>query len=307
MEQRSGHPEHLPAVLRGKRVVILGTGRVGSAVGALLRRSGSPVAAVTTRSALTAGQAAVLTGGEPCTDNAAASARGDVVLITTNDDAIARVVVEVASAGAFRAGQLVVHMSGALGLSVLEPAAEAGAVIGCAHPLQAFATAEHALRGIPGSVFGVTAGPGALETLEALVQALGGHAVSVRDEQKPLYHAAAVVASNYLVAIADLATALLTDAGFDEATAAQALEPLVRGTADNIFALGTTDALTGPIVRGDVDTVRKHLAALAGSSDERLRLYKTLGRRTLDIARRRGTLDAQAEEALRAVLDDAAE
>ncbi|MDP2183721.1 MAG: DUF2520 domain-containing protein [Actinomycetota bacterium] len=302
MKQPASRPESLPPTLRDKAVVVLGSGKVGSAVGMLLREAGLAIAAVTTRHLATAEHAASQMGSEAGIDNAAAAAKGDIVLVTTNDDSIARVVAEVAEAGGFHPDQLVVHMSGALPLSVLAPAAEAGAAIGCAHPLQSFATAEDASRTIRGSFFGITPGSGALEALEALVGVLGGHAVTIDDEDKALYHAAAVMASNYLVAVEDMAVHLLVSAGFDEASALRALQPLVSGTADNISVLGPTSALTGPIVRGDVDTVRGHVEVLRGLSGGELELYRALGRHTLEIARRRGTLDAETLEALREVL-----
>jgi len=302
METSSAHDKPLPPVLRDKVVVVLGAGKVGSAVAALLGGAGLVVAAVTTRSVATAEPAAALVGAEPGTDNAAAAKLGDIVLVTTNDDAIAGVVAEAAEKGAFRPGQLVMHMSGALPLSVLAPAAEAGAAIGCAHPMQSFATAQDALRLIGGSVFGITSGPGAAELLGAVVGVLGGQAVVVADANKVLYHAAAVVASNYLVALEDVAAHLLVEAGFDEESALAALQPLVSGTVGNIGALGTTNALTGPIVRGDVDTVRRHTEALRDLSGGELELYRTLGRRTVEIARRRGQLDAETIRALLSVL-----
>jgi len=302
MDTRIPQGPPLPPVLRGKVVVVLGTGRVGSAVAALLGRAGLTIAAVTTRSRATAERAAALAGGEPGTDNAAAAARGDIVLVTTNDDAIAGVVAEVAGQGALRQGQLVMHMSGALPLSVLAPAAAAGAAIGCAHPMQSFATPQDALHTIGGSVFGVTAGPGAGELLEAVVAALGGRTVAVDDANKTLYHAAAVMASNYLVALQDTAVGVLVDAGFDEPSALAALRPLIAGTVENIQALGTTRALTGPIVRGDVETVRRHVEALRALSGGELHLYRVLGRRTVEIARRRGELDAATIRALLGIL-----
>jgi predicted short-subunit dehydrogenase-like oxidoreductase (DUF2520 family) len=224
------------------------------------------------------------------------------VLLTTNDDAIARVCSEVATAGAFRPGQLVIHMSGALPLSILEPAASAGARVGCAHPLQSFATHEQAAHDIPGSVFGVTSGPGAAEELEALVNVLGGHPVTIPADKKTLYHVAAVVASNYLVAVEDLAQQLLLEVGLDEPSAAVALQSLAHVTLGNVAELGTADALTGPIVRGDADTVRRHLDALEALPAEWLQLYKALGRHTLAIAERRGTLGDGALEQLRSLL-----
>lgn len=306
-------PAALPAALAGKRVAILGAGKVGRALGTLLASAGVEVAAVTARSLEHAEEAARAVGAgavqprapragaspaatprpQALTDNAAAARLGDLVLVTTGDDAIAPLVRELAEQGAFSPGQCVVHMSGALPLSALSPAADAGALIGCAHPLVSFASAEAAVRAIPGSYFGVTAGPGAEEILGALVDVLGGHAVAVPDDAKALYHAAAVVASNYLVAIEDLAVELMQSAGFGEAGALAALRPLMSGTLANVRSRGTTAALTGPVVRGDVDTVRKHLEALedlpAGCAD----LYRALGLRALEIAARRGGMDAE--------------
>lgn len=298
--------------LLGRRVVVLGAGKVGSAAAVLLREAGYEPVAVTTRSLETAAEAETRTGAAGGIDNTAASMQGDIVLVATNDDAIATVVAEVAAADGFRPGQLVVHLSGALPLSVLAPAARVGARIGCLHPLQAFATAEDAVRTMPGSVFGVTPGPEAAEQVEELVRALGGESVLVADADKALYHAAAVMASNYLVAVEDGAVRLLMQAGFDEQSALRALRPLVAGTVDNVFRHGTTAALTGPIVRGDIDTVRGHIEALSAlvadgsraSSDE-LSLYCALGRHALEIARRRGTLTPEQDAALLQLLSQA--
>lgn len=293
MEPLSAQSRAVPVVLEGKSVAVLGCGKVGSAVAVLLAAAGLPIVAVTTRSAETAGAAAERTGATAFSDNATAAAQGDIVLITTNDDAIAEVAAEVAQAGGFREGQLVLHMSGALSLGALAPASAAGALTGCLHPLQSFATAEAAVRMLPASVFGLTASDGAMPQLEALVEALGGEAEHVRDEDKTLYHAAAVVASNYLVAVEDLAVRLLETVGFDETSASKALQPLVAGTVENVREFGPTNALTGPIVRGDVSTVRRHLEALAELRGSESELYRTLGRHTLMIAQERGTLSAQ--------------
>lgn len=302
MEPAADTHAPLAAVLLGKTVAILGAGKVGCAVGGALSEAGLAVVAVTTRHAQTAAGAADRTCAKAGTDNAAAAADADIVLLTTNDDAIAGVCSEVAAVGAFRPGQLVVHMSGALPLSILDPAARAGARIGCAHPLQSFATHEQAARDIPGSVFGVTSGPGAAEELEALVAVLGGRPVTVPADKKTLYHVAAVIASNYLVAVEDLAQQLLLEVGLDEPSAAVALRPLAAVTLGNVAELGTANALTGPIVRGDIDTVRRHLDALAALPEDWLQLYSALGRHTLAIAERRGTLGGEPLEQLRRLL-----
>jgi predicted short-subunit dehydrogenase-like oxidoreductase (DUF2520 family) len=303
MNQPPSDRRDVPAALSGKTVAVLGAGKVGTAVTTLLTAVGMRVVAVTTRSAQTGRAAEERTGVPASTDNAAAARQADIVLITTNDDSIGPVAAEVAQAGGFGRGQLVVHMSGVLPLSVLSPAEEAGALVGGAHPLQSFATVEDAARGMEGSVFGITVGAGAArEPLEALVVLLGGTFVEIADSDKALYHAAAVVASNYLVAVEDTAVALLVEAGFDEASALRALQPLIRGTVANIERHGTTKALTGPIVRGDAETVRNHIEALAGLPGDELRVYRILGLRTLAIAERRATLDAGTVRRLREVL-----
>ncbi len=279
-------PRPLPAALVGKRVAILGAGKVGTAVATLLRQARVTVVAMTHHD----------------DNNAAAAGAGDIVLVTTNDDTIESVVSEIAHSAGFRPCQLVAHMSGTLPLSALAGAAEAGAMVGCLHPLQSFATAEDAVRLLPGSVFGVTPGPGADEMLLALVEVMGGQPVIVADADKALYHAAAVTASNYLVAVEDAAVQLLVRAGFDEPSATRALRPLMAGTADNVARLGTTDALTGPIVRGDVATVCSHVDALSALSGDELELYRVLGRHTLQIAIRRGALTPEQIAALTELL-----
>lgn len=302
MKRPTQHTQPLPKPLRNKTISVIGAGKVGCAVATVLHRAGIPIAAVTSRSIASAERAARQTGGEAGIDNAAAAAKSNIVLITTCDDSVADVVNQIADAEAFTPDKLVVHMSGALSLSVLSPASEAGALIGCIHPLQSFASAEDAMHKIRGSVFGITAGPGANETLEALVEVLGGRPIPVEDDCKTLYHAAAVMASNYLVAVEDMAVHLLERAGFEKSTALEALQPLMAGSLENIRKLGTTNALTGPIVRGDVDTVRKHLEALQNLPSDELQMYRTLGLHALEIAGRRQTLDAETFKTLHEIL-----
>ena len=297
MKRSKTNPKGVPAVLAGKNVTVLGAGKVGGAVASLLKQAGIRITAMTTRRGEPVSSTEARTGTPTTTDNAAAARAGDIVFVTTNDESIADVV---AAEGGFRPGQLVVHMSGALSLSALAPAQKEGALIGCIHPLQSFALVEGAQERMRGSVFGLTSGsPEAGTLLKALVEALGGSFVEVADEDKPLYHAAAVLASNYLVAIEDAAIRLLAQTGLDERTALRSLLPLARATLDNIESLGTTAALTGPIARGDHETVQSHLHALGRLSADELRLYRALGSYTLALAERRGDLDDETIAKLR--------
>lgn len=300
MKRSKTNPKGVPAVLAGKNVTVLGAGKVGGAVASLLKQAGIRITAMTTRRGEPVSSTEARTGTPTTTDNAAAARAGDIVFVTTDDESIADVVDVVAAEGGFRPGQLVVHMSGALSLSALAPAQKEGALIGCIHPLQSFALVEGAQERMRGSVFGLTSGsPEAGTLLKALVEALGGSFVEVADEDKPLYHAAAVLASNYLVAIEDAAIRLLAQTGLDERTALRSLLPLARATLDNIESLGTTAALTGPIARGDHETVQSHLHALGRLSADELRLYRALGSCTLALAERRGDLDDETIAKLR--------
>ncbi len=142
---------------------------------------------------------------------------------------------------------------------------------------------------------------------ERLASALGAHAFLLRDEHRPLYHAAASVASNYLVTLVDVAAQLFERAGLDQDAALRGALPLLQGTLDNLSATGSTaGALTGPLSRGDLHTVHTHLDALAQEAPDTLPLYRLLGSRTLDILRRQGRLSEDAIERLRSTLDQSA-
>jgi len=289
-----------------RTVAIIGAGKVGTAIGTLLRRAGVRVTAVTARSEQTARAAALATGGEPMTDNTTAARTAQLVLVTVPDSAIAPVVREMAARGAFNAGQVVAHASGALGLAELNAASVAGAAVGSMHPIQAFASAAHAVREIPGSIFGITAEEEALGALESLARVLGGTPVRVAPEAKALYHAATVLASNCFVALEDMAHELLGEAGFSAEEAQAALGPLVRGTAANLERFGTRVALTGPIARGDLDTVRAHLSALDRAPADTAAAYRLLSMRATEIAHDRGSIDDATAQAARRLLGEGA-
>src|SRR5690606_32099544 len=131
--------------------------------------------------------------------------------------------------------------------------------IGSMHPLMAVADPWLAGERLIGAAFAITGEPAAIAAARRVVSALGGVPLMIPATQRPMYHAAAVVASNYLVALTGLAVRMLGEAGIEEDDAVRALLPLLRGTLDNIGQLGVRAAVTGPIARGDVDTVRLHL------------------------------------------------
>jgi predicted short-subunit dehydrogenase-like oxidoreductase (DUF2520 family) len=284
-------------------VAILGLGKVGTAVGYLLRSAGYNIVAVAGRSIEKIHQGMTYTGGELFTDFAAAASTADCILITTSDDAIASVCHEICQRGVIQPGKKVIHMSGAGGLDLLSPAAKAGAFIASIHPLQSFASVEGAIKSIPGSSFGITADKEIRDWSAQLVRDLGGTPFTLADEAKPLYHAAACLASNYLTTLIHTVETLYQSLGFAPDEALRAFWPLVRGTLQNIEDKGTVQALTGPIARGDASTVAKHIEALRESFPALLPLYCTLGNETISLGLKKKTLDPDAAEILKKLLE----
>jgi len=285
-----------------ERIAVLGPGKAGTALGHLLRNAGRRIVAVAGRRLESAQRAAAFTGGTATTDFAWAAREADCVLITTGDDAIETVCRAVAAAGGFRAGAKVVHASGVGGLDLLRAARRRGARVACIHPLQTFADVQSAIAKIPGSTFGITADEDILPWADRLVEDLGGRPFHVLPEDKPLYHAAACMASNSLVTLIYLVEEIYGRMGLSREEAHRAFWPLVRGTVDNIESRGTIPSLTGPIARGDGGTVRKHLRGFRKRFPELTRLYREMGLFTAEIAARRGTVDEDKLAEIRAML-----
>lgn len=290
-------------------VGFIGAGKVGTALASLLYARGVEIAGVSGRSLESGRRMARLAGLSPSAaqEQEATVARANLVFLTVPDDAIGPLCEELAAKGVWRQGQGVVHCSGSLPSSVLQPARDAGALVASFHPLQAFATAEAALAHMPGSVFALEGDPTLVAQLEKLVKLLEGTALLLTPEQKTIYHAAAVLASNYAVTLAALASQMLVRSGAASNVneGLRYLLPLIRGTVDNLAALGLPDALTGPLVRGDAGTVARHLAALEESTPEIAHLYRHLAQVTLPLARQKGHLDEETLAEIRALLETA--
>jgi len=226
----------------------------------------------------------------------------DLIFLTTSDDAIP----EVAKAIPWSARHKVVHCSGALSLDVLEPARQRGAEVGSFHPCQAFATIDQAIQNLPGSTIGIEASTEGLKgILEGMAEALGCPHVIVPPEGKVLYHAAAVFASNYTVALMGVAVRLLETLGIGAEEGTKLLLPLLKGTVTNIQNVGLPKCLTGPIARGDVTVIEKHLDALRKTDPRLFRLYAMLGLETIPIGIGKGTLSRERAEVLKEIFEEA--
>jgi len=290
-------------VVEKMKLGFIGAGTVGGALARKLSDAGYSVAAVSSKHGESAIElAATIDGCRPGGNQEVADA-AELVLIATPDDAIAEVVRGVE----WHRGQGVVHLSGADSVDILQPAREAGASVGAFHPLQTFAGVAQAVENIPGSTFALEAEETLLAKLKEMAQAVGGHWIELEASQKVLYHAAAVMACNYLVALMKLSADLWDGFGVPREQAVRALLPLVRGTLHNIETVGIPGCLTGPIARGDTGTIIKHIQALHKSAPELLPAYRELGLQTVPIALAKGKIDSGRAEELKELLGKPAE
>jgi predicted short-subunit dehydrogenase-like oxidoreductase (DUF2520 family) len=284
------------------RLGFIGTGVVATALARGLADAGYSVVAVHGRNARRAqALAAKLQGAILAPSGQAVVDAADIVLLAVSDDAVASVTASVQ----WRPGCAAVHCNGAASLDLLRAAADGGAEVGVLHPLQSFANADQAQRLMRGSCFRVEASNEQLQVhLEEMASAVGGRPF-VLGANPTLYHVSAVLASNYLVALLDLAASLWPEWGATPEDGLRALLPLVRGTIENIDALGIPAALTGPIARGDAGTVERHLAALQALAPRAVPVYKELGLRTLSVALAKGSIDSKQAHRLQEALSGA--
>lgn len=267
-------------------IAIVGAGRVGCSIGRALARAHHRIVVASTATPASAARLRDHLGDVPVTDPRNAALAAGLIVIAVPDDSLAAVAADVARG--LRPDATVVHTSGIHGLDVL---ASCGERIAAIHPAQAIPRHDTDLTGV---FFGVTASDAAKDQAHAIVADLGGIAIDVPDGRRALYHAALCMASNFAVTLAGDAADLLSDA--------KALAPLLRGTVENIIAMGADAALTGPVVRGDAGTVRAHINALP---PHLLDSYVANARRTLDRAVQSGRLDPDRAEQVEAALQEA--
>ena len=215
-----------------------------------------------------------------------------VLILAVPDEALQEVAAGIAALGAAPAGCVAFHLSGAKGADPLAPLMEAGYEIGTLHPLQTLADPILGVEQLEGSYFAVSGGAAAISGARRVLHHLGARVITVPVARRPLYHAAAVLASNYLTVLLGASARLMAQAGVPEDEALDAILPLARGSLENLGRLGPVRALTGPLRRGDVETVRLHLKAL--EPRERA-LYAALGLEALGLALEAGLVEEAAE------------
>lgn len=229
--------------------------------------------------------------------------QANVFLIATPDAHIVDMCHSLASSGVLRTGDIVFHCSGALSSSVLDAASQKGAMPASIHPVKSFADPQMAVSSFKGTFCGTEGNEHALSILLPAFEAIGGLTFCVDPDHKTIYHAASVIVCNYLTALLELGIQAYAKAGIDRDTAMKIMQPIVSGTVDNVFKLGTAKALTGPIARGDVSTVDHHLKALSEWDNEVAGIYQDLGRVALDLSRIQGIASNDSLSALNKLFD----
>lgn len=274
---------------------LAGAGRVGTAVAILLTRAGWRCAGVASRSPSSAQDSAGRLGAPVHGFDSLPEA--DVVLVGASDGAID----EVARAVPVKGGSVVWHLAGSLGLSVLDGATARGAVPAALHPVQTIPDVDSGVERLPGSAWGVTADERAATWALATVELLGGTPVVVAEGLRPRWHAASVVTANGISALLAAAEELARSAGAADPMAV--LGPLAAGAVDNARASSGAATLTGPLVRGEVATIRRHLDALSG--EPALAAYLQASRLILGVATSSERIDPETAAEMTALLEGA--
>ncbi len=264
-------------------------------MGRLLRERGQPVAAVASRNPEHAAAAATFIGGDaapiPYSGLPALAGR---LIIAVPDEAIGEVARTLAAAAA--GPGIALHTSGTNGPEALAPLAARGFSCATLHPLQTVSSPEQGLSALPGVSFAISGEGPAADWAEEIAKLLDGHPLRIPPEFRAAYHAAAVMAGNYVIGLIHASVQLMTAAGIEERDALAALAPLIRASVDNALDCGPLNALTGPVERGDTETVASHLRVLARLPEPLETLYRAAGSYVLGIARRRGLPDPKAAQ-----------
>lgn len=283
-------------------IAIVGCGRVGTALAKFLSEAGYRISGLASKSLSSAKKASDIIGTEHFTRIPwEITKEADIVFLTTPDSAISDICSSITFNAGFKKDSVVLHCSGALPSTILSSAKTCGAFIGSMHPLQSFALTKSNENPFRKIIFSVEGDLHAINIAKKIAVDLGANYIPINTEDKTLYHAAAVVASNYLVTLLSLAFRLIEHAGISGSDAWKVLKPLIEGTLSNIEKAGIPAALTGPIARGDIETVEKHIEEIRKKSPELVDLYNTLGFHTIGIAESKGTLSKKSADILKKI------
>ena len=286
----------------GLKLGFIGAGRAANALALGLRAQGYTVAAVSSRTPSSAETlAGRVDGCAPYTDPQPVADACDLVFITTPDSAIE----SMARALRWRAGMWVAHCSGAETTDVLEAACDQGVLTGSFHPMQTFPGTENAdASNLSGIAYAVEGPPPLANALKDMASALGGWPVEIDPQDRALYHLSGFLACGAVVALMAQASELWRVMGYTREQGQEALLPILRRTVDSLESRGIPAALTGPVSRGDVSTVIKHLDALESRAPAALPIYCRTALGAVSLSRERGGIDGTIERELTQLLEE---
>ncbi len=285
-------------------LVLIGPGRVGCALGQLLHNAGYPIAAVIGRNQGTTEEAARFIGCdiEIATTDIQAAAKGEILLLALPDDQLAEFSTRLCNEVRLDAGISLIHFSGLHPAEILTRKNKDIGLLSI-HPLLPFADRQMAIATLQNCPCAIEGDQDRHPLGQELVAAFGGEAFLLPSESKQIYHAAACIISNFMVSLTACARDLLADCGLEPQQALQLLAPLLHATSANILELGPEQALTGPIVRGDSQTLATHLKVLENKSTELAELYRSLAKETLKLAINSGRLPSDKAKDINLLLE----
>lgn len=260
----------------------IGTGKAGTSLAIALARAGYPITAVYARDPEHTRAVVDRTGAALCAAPEDVAQLSELIFLTVPDDVVRDVAEQIATSGGFRPGSAVVHTSGTVGGDVLAEITGPEVTTGVFHPLQALA-GESSVSLLTGAFIGLQAGEELWPVLKDMVTRLGAVPIDLTNVSRVPYHIAAVLASNYTVALLAAARKLMVEAGLHEDQALPALVQLARGSLFNLEHRGAASGITGPVVRGDVGTISEHMEYLRQTHPELAEMYSTLAKTILDL------------------------
>jgi len=287
-----------------KTVAIIGAGRLGTSLGIALKKNGYPIKALSCLRLSSARESSRLIGeGQPYTDNLKAAGTSRLIIITVPDDKIKKSAEKLASGIPDWEEKLVWHCSGLLPSRILDPLKAKGAMTASVHPVQSFAKKNAAPDMFKGVYFSLEGSTKAQQASKAIIKKLSGHSFVIKEEDKPLYHAACSMASDFLIVLLESASSLLQKSGNTPEQALKILLPLVQGTLHNVKNFNTRSTLTGPIARGDIKTISSQLEALR-KHPPHYEMFLKLTSQALEMAIKKNKISSQNAKIFKALLEE---
>jgi len=299
-------PEKSTSSTSPPRMNIIGSGKLGRTLARLFNDAGLiSIGGIYNRNIESSQSALEFIGAGRVINNIEqlSSQPAELWMIATPDDVIHSCAEQLAELSNINWQKTVVfHTSGLKTSAELAPVKKRGSLVASAHPAHSFASPKRSITTFESTVCTLEGDTPAIESINTLFSAVGGQTTTIKAEAKPLYHAATVMASNYLIALLSASETLLEKAGIEEALASAILSPLMRQSLENGLIEGAVNALTGPITRGDINTLLTHLKAIEQTAPNLRSTYTAMGTQALKLARQQNVLKESELSAMEKLL-----